>query len=189
MIQYISLDVEALDPMTGDRKVDGFQSDMLLIGGQGGVVYNNFRFGGFGFGNSQDTAGRAGGERRSADMSFGGGGIFMEWTYPVGPGLAVVGGSLIGAGSMSLSASGDDLGPSEDWSADGSFFMAYPYAGVIYAPVKFAWIQLDAGYLLFEMDTGGSKFENDLDLDMVDGDITGGFSASLKIHFGFDPSL
>ena len=193
LLMYFQLDREALDPMTRDRGVDRFESDMLLIGGLGGLIYQDFRFGGFGFGNSQDTADRTDdGFRRSADMSMGGGGIFMELNRTVTPNFGLAAGVMLGAGNIRFKASGDDLSltPGEigKWKADGSFFMSYPYLGFWLAPVNWMWVQLDAGYLFFDLDTSNSKWKNDHGVKMVDGDLGGGFMAGLKLNFGYNPN-
>jgi len=189
MLQYIQLDLDTFAPMTDDRGIDEFESQMLLIGGLGGVIYKDFRFGGFGFGNGQETSGRdALGNRRSAEISMGGGGVFLEYNPAFNSRMGLALGSLIGAGGMDLEASGDDLGPDGDWNAQAGFFMAYPYLGVWAAPVEWMWVQVDAGYLYYNIDSDEDEFENDLGVEMIDGDITGGFSASLKLNFGYNPN-
>lgn len=198
MIYYMNLDLSPLDPMTEDLHMDSFEEDMLLIGGFGGMIYKDFRLGGFGFGNSQDTSGRDDlGNRHSAELSYGGGGIFMEYNHTLSPNFGLAGGAMLGAGRMSLEASGTDAVNGDwDWDADESFFMGNPYLAFWVAPTKWMWIQLDAGYLFFEMDTSGSKFENDSintvsgdPYEMVDDDLGGGFQAALKINFGYNPNL
>jgi|GEM_PF-6021935 len=190
MLYYLTLDLSPLDPMTDDRGVDNFDEGMLLVGGFGGFIYKDFRFGGIGFGNSWETSDRDNLDNRySADMSLGGGGIFIEYNNTMSSNMGLAAGTMLGAGSMTLEASGPDLGPDKEWDAEESFFMAYPYVGVWMAPVKWMWIELDAGYLFFEMDTGGSEFENDLGVEMVDGDFGGGFQAALKLNFGHNPNL
>jgi len=188
MIQYLPLDLSPLDPMTEDRRIDVFRSDLLLIGGQGGLIYQNFRFGGFGFGNSWDTADDVAGKRRSADMTMGGGGVFLELNNNLSSNAGLAIGTLLGAGSISLKASGNDLGGNGKWSANRSFFMAYPYVGFWLAPTQWMWLQANAGYMYFNMDTGGDEFENKLGVEMVDGDIIGGFAANLTLNFGWNPN-
>lgn len=189
MIQYLRLDLSPLDPMTDDRGVETFEEEMLLIGGLGGVIHNNFRFGGFGFANDQESDDRVLGLRRGADMSISGGGLLFEYNNMLDPQYGVVAGAMIGVGSIDLEASGADLGTDGKWDGDTDFFMAYPYLGVWYAPLSWMWIQLDAGYLYFNMDTSTSEFENDLNVDMTDGDLSGGFQAGLRVVFGYDPAM
>jgi len=189
MLTYFTMDLSALDPMTDDRGVDEFNDQFILIGGLGGVIYKDFRFGGFGFGNEQDTSGRVLGERRSAEMSFGGGGLFFELNHAFNPNFGLLAGAMVGAGTIDLEASGDDLGLDEKWDADGNFFMWYPYAGFWVAPTSWMWVQIDGGALLFDMDTGGSEFENDLNVDMVDDNLAGGMQVCLKLNFGYNPAV
>lgn len=188
MLTYLWLDPGAFDPMTEDRDVDAFDSGILLVGGYGGAIYKNFRFGGFGFGNNLETSDRVGGKRRSAEISIGGGGVFLEYNASTLPNAGVSLGTMLGAGNMTFEASGNDLGGGGDWDASESFFMAYPYVGLWAGPAEWMWVELDAGYLFFNIDTGGSTWENDLGQDMIDGDINGGWQAALKVGFGLNPN-
>ena len=187
MVQWLNFDLQVLDPMTDKRGLDSFDNDMILVGGLGGGIKNNFRFGGWGAGNGQDVADRVAGHRRSAKMTMGGGGFFLEYNPALSSSVGLALGAMLGAGGIQLEASGPDLGPKGEWDADGAFAMAYPYAGLWVAPVKWMWVELDAGYLYFKMDTSGSGFDNDLGKDMVEDDITGGFQAALKVNFGYNP--
>ena len=187
MLMYLTLDLSAFDPMTKDRGIDNFDNGLYLIGGKGGLIYQDFRFGGFGFGNSWEKSHPVAGKFANAEMSLGGGGLYLEFNHPFTSNLGAGIGAMLGAGSMNLSAKGKDLGPDGKWHANQSFFIAYPYVCLWGAPVPFMWLQLDAGYLIFDMDTSGSKFKNDLKVKMVDGDINGGFQLALEIDFGYLP--
>jgi len=193
MVHYVQLDLSATEPMTEDRGLSGFNDELYLIGGLGGLIYKDFRFGGFGFGNSWEESGRdALGNRLSAEMSFGGGGVFFEYNTTLNRWAGFLAGSYLGAGGFDFEASGPDmdlLGVDDDWSADGSVFMAYPYLGLWLAPTEWMWVQLDAGYLYFQLDTGGSEFENDFDIEMIDDDLMGGFQAGAKLLFGYNPAI
>ncbi|HUT53508.1 MAG TPA: hypothetical protein VM658_08965 [bacterium] len=189
MVQYFQLNVNPLEPMTRDRKIDNFDSGLILIGGVGGLINKDFRFGGFGFGFQDDVTGRVAGQHRRASMSFGGGGLLFEYNHAFNPMFGFDAGAMIGAGGIDLKATGLDLGPGKEWSENGTVFLAYPYLGIWGAPAKFFWVQLDAGYLYFDLDTGGSGYDNELNKDMVDGNLTGGFAASLKLNFGYNPNL
>jgi hypothetical protein len=187
VLTYLMLDVSALDPMTSDRNIDNFSNGLYLIGGKGGLIYQDFRFGGFGFGNSWEKSHPIAGKFANAEMSIGGGGVYLEFNHAFSSNLGAGIGAMIGAGSMDLTAHGKDLGPDGKWHANESFFMAYPYVCLWGAPMQYFWLQLDAGYLIFNMDTGDSKFKNDLGVKMVDGDLRGGFQLALEINFGYLP--
>jgi hypothetical protein len=192
MIHYLTLDMGPLDPMTDDRGIDRFDQGMILVGGIGGLINKNFRFGGFGFGGDQDVADRdAAGERISAEMSISGGGLFFEFNNTLSPDYGVLMGTYLGAGNIELEASGPDLSlipEREDWDGDASVFMAYPYLGFWAAPTDWMWVQLDAGYLYFDFEVSGSEAENDMGVEMIDDGMTGGFMAGLKINFGHNPN-
>lgn len=188
LVQYLWLDLSPLDPMTRDRGIDAFDNNIVMVGAMGGVIHKDFRFGGFGFGGSLESADRVAGHRRSADVSLGGGGLFFEYNHNVSSNLGVSLGLMVGAGGMQLKASGPDLGPEGEWSADGSFGLVYPYLGCWYAPTPWLWLELGGGYLYFQMDTDRDRYENDLGVEMVDDDLTGGWQAGIKINFGFNPN-
>jgi hypothetical protein len=50
------------------------------------------------------------------------------------------------------------------------------------------WVQANAGYMFFTFDASGDQFENDLGVEMVDGNLNGGFAASLTLNFGWNPN-
>lgn len=191
LLMYLTLDTGAFEPMTDDRDMDNFDGSMVMVGGLGGLIHKDFRFGGFGFGGSQDVADRdAADERISAEMSIGGGGLFFEANRALNPSFGVLAGTMIGAGGLDFKASGADLDPlgiDGDWDADASFFLAYPYLGLWVAPTNWMWVQLDAGYMYFDVETTTSEWENDLDVEMIDGDLSGGFQADLRVCFGYKP--
>jgi hypothetical protein len=187
MIQYLTLDLSALDPMTDDRGLDNLDESILLIGASGGMIHNNFRFGGFGMGGYVDEEDMIGLDRRKASISIGGGGLFFETHHYLNDQAGLLAGFLLGAGNISLEAKGEDMGPDEKWEVDESFLLFAPYVGAWYAPIEWMWIELDAGYQVFDIDTSGSDFDNDLAVEMVDGDLSGGFQAGLKINFGWYP--
>lgn len=190
IVQHLWIDLSVLDPMTNDRGLTPFNNNLVLVGGVGGVIHKNFRFGGFGFGGSQERADRVLGHRRSAEVSLGGGGLFMEYNQNLNPNAGVDLGLLVGAGSMDLSVTGPvtELGPDGKWSANGSFGLGYPYVGLWYAPTKWMWLQLDGGYLWFNLDSSRDSLRNDMGVRMLSGDVNGGWGASLKINFGFNPN-
>jgi len=188
MIQYFQLDVSPLEPMTRDRKIDNFNNQLVLVGGVGGLIHQDFRFGGFGFGYQDESTGRVAADHRRAKLSFGGGGLLMEYNHTVNSNVGLLAGAMLGAGKLDFKATGLDMGPGKEWKADGNVFLAYPYLGLWLAPAKFFWVQFDAGYLFFDLDTGGAKWDNQLGVDMIDGNVSGGFQASLKLNFGYNPA-
>ncbi len=187
MVQYLTLDLSALDPMTDDRGIGDFDENITMIGGTGGMIHNNFRFGGFGMAGYQDESDLVALDRRKASMSLGGGGLFFESHHFLNDNAGLLAGFLLGAGNIELEAKGADMGPDEKWKVNESFLMFCPYVGIWYAPIDWMWIELDAGYQIFDIDTSDSDFRNDLGVKMVDGDIAGGFQAGLKINFGWYP--
>ncbi len=189
LLMYFQLNKSPLEPMTSDRKIDNFDSGLILIGGVGGFIHNDFRMGGFGFGWHDEVSGRVGGEHRRAEMTLGGGGLFLEYNHAFNQYFGLDAGAMLGAGGLSLKATGPDLGPGKEWSENRTVFLAYPYLGAWAAPVKFFWVELDAGYLYFDLATSGSNFKNELGVRMVDPDLTGGFAASLKLNFGYNPNI
>lgn len=186
---YFQFDLSPLKPLTEERGIDEFDDQLFLIGGMGGAIYKDFRFGGFGFGGEQLTEDRVDNETRKARVSLGGGGVFVEYNHSFTKKFGLLAGTMLGAGEIELEAKGPDMGTEEKWSADGGIFLAYPYLGLWLAPTDWFWIQLNGGYLYFELDTSRSEFWNDeLDRDMVDGDLKGGFQAGLQLLFGYNPN-
>jgi len=183
---YLPLDFGPLKPLTKDRGIDNF-GPLWTIGGMGGAIYKNFRFGGYGFGVSQRTDGRVAGHTLKAVIDFGGGGLFGEYDTSFSRKLGLFFGTQLGAGGLSLSAKGADLGPEEKWSGDAGVFLAYPYLGVWLAPVEWMWVRLDGGYQYFHADLTGEEFRNDLDLKMTDGNLKGNYQIGLNICFGYMP--
>jgi len=194
MVNYLWLDMSALDPMTDDRGLDSFDDGLLTIGGMGGFVYSPIEYpgwiyvGGMGFGGSQSRSEDVGGNDRDADVSFGGGGVFIEYHYPISAKADISAGVMAGAGALTLSAEGDDIlsGGDDSWDGSSSFFMACPYAGFAYNPLKWLRLEVTGGYLYFESDISGSDFEIDsTGMEMTDGDIVGGPQVSLRALFGW----
>jgi hypothetical protein len=173
--------------MTDDRKIDQFPAGQFLIGGKGGLIYKDFRFGGFGFGNSWEKANTVGGKWRNAEYSLGGGGLFLEYNHAFNSNMGLALGAMLGAGNMTFSAKGNDLGINREWDTSQSFFMAYPYLGIWGGATKWSWIQLDAGWLFFDLDHSRHGFENKLGTEMVDDNLRGGFMLGLEINFGYNP--
>ncbi len=203
MVGGLVLDLSALEPMIEDRDVSGFNETFTVIGGMGGMAYQNpnsngwWRFGGMGFGASQSESDRVEGDTRKAEMSIGGGGLFVEYHYPVASRLDLGLGGAVGGGSVSLSAEGEDLGilqgdtlgtidPDGEWSESEGFWFGFPYAG---ASLKITdWMRLEAtgGYLFMNADLSGADFViDDSDMEMTDGDLLGGPQYMVRVLFGF----
>jgi hypothetical protein len=197
LINYLSLDLSALEPMTRDRDLPGFDAQMFAIGGIGGVAYSPkdsrgwWFFGGMGFGANQSKSDEVFGQERKAKLNLSGGGLFTEYHYQAGGRLDLAVGAMLGAGTLALEARGDDIGLGGDgsWKADGSFFMAFPYAGVGYEVMPWMRLQLTAGYLFMNTDLSGSDYIADSGLEMTDGNVPGGPQLSLAILFGWRPAL
>lgn len=189
MFNYLNIDLSSLHPMDKDRGIGDINGNMILYGGLGGWIYKDFRFGGFGFGGSSDSRGTVSGAKRSAEFSIGGGGVFGEYNYTVNRYLGLLVGGMVGAGGIGLDAEGADLGPTGKWSGSGAFFLGYPYGGVWLSPVKWMWVQLNAGYLFCNTDTSGTGFTNkNTGVHMTHGDIDGGFMAGVQFLFGRNPN-
>jgi hypothetical protein len=183
---YLPLDFGPLEPLTKDRGIDNF-GPLWTIGGMGGAIYKNFRFGGYGFGVSQRTDGEEDGHNLKAVINFGGGGLFGEYDFSLNKNFGLFVGAQVGAGGLSLSAKGADLGPDEKWSGDAGVFLAYPYLGFWLAPLDWMWVRLDGGYQYFHADLTGDEFRNDLDVKMTDGNLKGNYQIGLNICFGYMP--
>ena len=181
MISYLWLDLTPTKPMTDKRGLDEFANGMFFYGGSGGVIKGNFFFGGFGFGGSQRVDDTVKGDSRSAEIDMGGGGLIIEANSGKGK-AGVVAGAMLGAGGISLSAKGDDLGG--DWNASSGVGLAYPYLGVWFAPTDWMFVQLDGGWMFFKLDATGGTYWSDNHKDMVDGQIMGGPQVNLKLNFG-----
>ena len=158
-----------------------------VIGGLGGTVHNNWFYGGELFGAWQDESRRRDGALYKADMVLGGGGFFAQYDYPVAPDVGISAGGMLGAGGLYLGAKGPDLGPDCRWSATEPFVMANPYVGLWLGPSNYNRMELDFGYMFFDVDTSDAEFQNDLEQPMVNGDLGGGYLLSLKILFGYWP--
>jgi hypothetical protein len=182
MISYLWMDLSPLEPMTKDRGLRGFDNGMLLIGGSGGVIKDNFFFGAFGFYGSQVINGHVAGEFADAEIALGGGGLIFELNSGKGK-TGMAAGAMLGAGGIMLEADGVDLGPDGEWNAGSGVGIAYPYLGFWFAPTDWMFVQGDIGYMFFELDaTGGTYWSKGT--DMVDGQLVGGYMTNLKINFG-----
>lgn len=195
LVSYLTLDLSALEPMTDDRWVDDFSENMVLAGGIGAVAYSPpnseawWLFGGMGFGGGQSESVRVVSQTRKAKIDLAGGGLFAEYHYPAITRLDLALGALVGGGSITLEAEGDDLGliDDDDWKETQSFALAYPYAGVSVEVFKWMRVEGTAGYLFMEADLGGADFViDDSDMDMTDGNVTGGPQYMLRLVFGFE---
>lgn len=185
MVSYLWMDMSPLEPMTKDRGLDDFGGGMFLVGGSGGVIKDNFFIGGFGFGGSQQVSGKIDGGfgHGDAEIGMGGGGLIIEANSGKGQ-AGVVLGAMLGAGGIWLEADGDDLGPDGEWDATSGVGIVYPYLGFWFAPTDWMFVQIDAGYMFFELDATGGSYWSDSHMDMVDGQLYGGPQANLKINFG-----
>jgi len=193
MIGMITLDMSALDPMTEDRGLSGFDNNMMVIGGLGSFTYSDpespgwWRFGGMGFGASQEEDENVGGDDREAEFSLGGGGVFVEYHHPLGARLDGALGGMMGAVSMNLHATGDDLGllGDKDFRKVQTFFMGYPYGGLSFRIVDWMRMEAVAGYLFMDTDLSGRDYQiGDSGLDMTEGDVKGGPQYMLRLQFG-----
>jgi hypothetical protein len=202
MVGGLVLDLSPIEAMTKDRDVSEFNETFTVIGGMGGLAYQNpnskgwWRFGGMGFGGSQHESDRVEGDTRKAEMSIGGGGLFVEYHYPIASRLELGLGGAVGGGSLSLDAEGADLGillegstivdVDGDWSESEGFWFGYPYAGASFKITD--WMRLEAvgGYLFMDADLSGADFViDDSDMEMTDGDMQGGLQYMVRILFGF----
>ncbi len=190
MVAYLDVDLSCFDPVSEYPGTEGLKDGMALVGGFGGAVYKNFKFGGFGFGGNTAVSGAGLNSNREVLLTIGGGGVFLEYDYPVSGRLGVLAGAWLGAGRLSLNVKGLDSPPIDSrvakWTANGPFFMAEPYLGGRFNFTDWFWLQLDLGYLYLDLDS--SDFTNyGLGMDMADDDVNGAFQATLKIVYGFDP--
>lgn len=194
MTGYLILDLSALDPMIRDRGLPGFDEQLVMIGGLGGVAYYPpgdagwWLFGGMGFGINLSESARVGGETRKAKMEFNGGGLFVEYHYSPSSRLDLALGSMVGGGSLALRAEGEDLGLINDdhWSANASFLLIYPYAGIGYQVMPWMRIEMTVGFLFMNADLSGADFTiDDSNLEMTDGNLAGGPQYMLRLIFGW----
>ncbi len=184
---YMWIDLSPLDKLTEDRGIDEFDNFLMPIGGMGGMIYKDFRFGGYGFATiKQFTKDEVNGEDLSAEITTGGGGLLLEYNHALNNNFGILAGTMLGAIGVTIAAHGADLGGDEEWSETKGTYMALPYAGVWIAPVKYFWIQLTGGYLFFNLDDDEFKFH---DLEVLDGDLQGGWQANLNLLFGYNPNI
>lgn len=154
MVQFLVLDTSIFDPMTSDRRIPGFSSDMFLLGVTGGVIRNNWRMGLWYLSGEQaqedrkvfyDQTGIArDDDNRKASMDFMGFGLTLEnnhelktdnrETYPARIPYLRYGwlwGGMFGYGQLSLMAKGKDMsGPPGIADVDGTGanrYVTYPY--------------------------------------------------------------
>jgi hypothetical protein len=194
LVGYLNLDLSCLDPMTRGRGLDGFPEDLVVVGGLGGMAYRPresegfWALGGFGFGVPEQKVEDGDLE---ATMALGGGGLFLEFHQPVAAKGEVFLGAMVGAGAITLTAKGADLGlaDGEDWSANRTFFLAYPYLGLGYAPAPWMRVTASGGWLFAGADLSGSDFEiENTGMDMTDGGLQGGPQAMVSVVFGYWPA-
>jgi len=184
---YLWIDLSPLDKLTEDRDIDDFDDYLVTVGGLGGVIYKDFRMGGFGFGGIKNfVEDEVNGEDLSAEITIGGGGLLLEYNHALNNNFGILAGAMLGAIGVNLAAHGADLGGDEGWSETKGTYLAEPYAGVWFAPVKYFWIQLTGGYLYFNLDEDEFEYH---DVDVLDGDLQGGWQASINFLFGSNPNI
>ncbi len=202
MFFLMNYDSEPFEPMTGDRGLESFSDNSFLYGAMGGLIRKNLRFGGLILTGEQYRRERVSNDIRKARIYFIGGGAFVEWNrefksrqdlnYPARLPYVREGylaGLMMGMGRLELSAEGPDLGPKEEWRVREALYVAYPYVGLWMSPYyDWLWVQLDIGYLYFNLPNEGDEFVN-AGVRMMEDDFTGGFQLGLKITFGDNPNI
>jgi len=122
VFQLISTNMSALDPMTGDRRLDSFSNQMFLYGLTVGAIHGNLRAGLALLFGEQSRSRRVANKIRDARIEFLGAVLVGEYSreykirrereYPAfipHVRFGYIGGVMLGMGRLSLSASGHDL--------------------------------------------------------------------------------
>lgn len=201
MLMLLNYDVDMFAPMTTDRGLGAFEDETFVWGIKGGFIRRSWRIGGMFLEGGMERRDRVNGQKRSAQIDFYGGGLFFEYNreyrsreelkYPVRIPFLREGylvGCMVGMGRISLDAKGQDLGPESLWEVKEALLVAYPYAGIWASPYDWLWMQIDLGYLYFNLDTDDSKYVN-AGTRMVSKDFTGGVQLGVKITFGDNPNF
>ena len=188
-INYLQWDLGIFDPLTHDRRLNRFNDAMFPVGGFGVGRLGNLRIGGMGFGAGQGQDKVVSGEKRAADLSIGFGGLVVEYFIEPHPKLGLLAGTMLGGGSIGLSAKGDDIAEGK-WSEDESFLAAYPYLGVSLKVLSFLRLEAVYGWSFFDFNPSADGFLLDRpNADAVDGTLAGGGSAQVRLAFGYETKL
>jgi len=184
---YLCIDLSPLDKLTEDRDIDHFDNYLVTVGGLGGFIYKDFRMGGFGFSGIKNfTEDDVNGDDLSAEINLAGGGLLLEYNHALNNNFGILAGTMLGAIGVTIAANGSDLGGDDEWSETKGTYMALPYAGIWLAPTKYFWLQLTGGYLYFNLDDDEFEYH---DMEVLDGDLQGGWQANLNFLFGYNPSI
>ncbi len=178
----ITIDWEAFDPMTRGRGMGGFDQNIVLFGGMGGAIIDELRFGGFGWGHSQEKSA----EGRFSKLEMGAGGFFAEWNPDLSPNVGLALGSQFGWGALEVQAGGADIGRTVSESTP--FFMAYPYLGFWTGPADWVWFKFDVGYMFMAMDIDENAMRTPAGYHLTNGDPDGGVAVNMQVHFGHNPN-
>jgi len=180
-LNYLNLDMGLFDPLTDKRGLDDFKNVMYPVGGFGGGRIGPVRIGGMGFGWYQK---RSKGDKK-AEVSLGMGGMVLEVEGDVLPKVGIIGGAMLGGGSLSLSAEGSDV-DGGSWDKTESFLAAYPYLGVSVKVLSFLRLEANYGWLFFDYSPGGRDYDVGPGVKAVDGSLNGGGSGQVRLVFGYE---
>ena len=200
LLWKVSLDLSALDPMTVNRKVSALEDNPYIIGAMGGVIRDNWRFGGLYVTGVQSSWSMVAGDWRGARIKIDAFGVFVDYDrelktardkkyYNRVPYLryGYLGGAILAYGQLGLEADGPDLGHPEKWSNTQGIGIVNPYVGLWISPFDWVWAQLEVGYILILMQD--QQLTNDDGDLMVNGAIGGGPHIGVKLVFGSNPNF
>lgn len=196
MIWKLYLDLSTLDPMTVDRGLDGFQDDPFVIGIMGGLIRNNWRFGGLFVTGAQAHYKVIDNVTAGARISLDAFGVFVDYEreyksarakkyYSRIPYLRygwLVGG-IAAHGQLGLEGEGKDTG---NWSESTTLNIFNPYLGLWVSPFDWLWAQVELGYIFIMMED--MQFESN-GVPLTDGPIGGGPQLGFKLVFGSNPNF
>ena len=185
LVNHLQLNMRVFDPLTHERGLDRFDDAMFPVGGFGLARLGNLKIGGMGFGASQDESKRIAGDEREAEVNLGFGGLLLEYEADPHPKVGILVGAMLGGGGISLSAKGDDV-TDKEWSVDESFLAAYPYLGVSLKMLSFLRVEASYGWMFFDYSPGGYDYNPGPGVKSVDGSLSGGGSAQVRVVFGFE---
>jgi len=180
-LNYLNLNMGIFNPLTEKRGLDGFKDVMYPVGGFGGGRIGPLRIGGMGFGWEQH---KSKGDQK-ADVSLGMGGLVLEFEGDVHPKVGIIGGAMLGGGSIHLSAEGPDV-DGGSWDETESFLAAYPYLGLSVKVLPFLRLEANYGWLFFDYSPGGRDYVVGPGVKAVDGSLNGGGTGQVRLVFGYE---
>jgi len=180
-LNYPNLNMGIFNPLTEKRGLDGFKDVMCPVGGMGVGRIGPLRVGGMGLGWEQH---KSHGDKNAA-VSLGFGGLVLEVEGDVHPKVGIIGGAMLGGGSIHLSAEGPDVAGGS-WDETESFLAAYPYLGLSVKVLPFLRLEANYGWLFFDYSPGGRDYVVGPGVKAVDGSLNGGGTGQVRLVFGYE---